>query len=352
LRFSKPNNLSCYHYSIMAFWKAVGAAGIASLSLSGCGGGDDDVTTTTTVPMPSNPTIADLVVATSDLGTLAAALTAADLVQTFNGSAKTKFTVFAPTNDAFAKVDKAVLDCLLQPLGIATLTEVLKNHVVAGAAMAKDLKTDTQLETLDMDKLNVTITDGKVMINDAMVIKADIMASNGVVHEVDGVLLPSNFMAPDCGTGTLAELVTSVATLSTLLAALTAADLVDTFSAKDGGPYTVFAPVDAAFAAVQPVVDCLLKPENKGDLTSVLTYHVLPTYVLAADIKNKATAVTLDDKETVVFKVSSTGKTVDVNGVKVSAPNNFANNGVAHIIDAVLVPSNLVNCTVAAVVEV
>merc|ERR1712166_1001839 len=100
-----------------------------------------DVTTTTTVPMPSNPTIADLVVATSDLGTLAAALTAADLVQTFNGSAKTKFTVFAPTNDAFAKVDKAVLDCLLQPLGIATLTEVLKNRVVAGAAMAKDLKT-------------------------------------------------------------------------------------------------------------------------------------------------------------------------------------------------------------------
>merc|ERR1712160_11307 len=119
---------------------------------------------------------------------------------------------------------------------------VLKNHAVAGAAMAKDLKTDTQLETLDMDKLNVTITDGKVVINDAMVIKADIMASNGVVHEVDGVLLPSNFMAPDCGTGTLADLVTGVPTLSTLLAALGAADLVATFSDKAGGPYTVLAP--------------------------------------------------------------------------------------------------------------
>merc|ERR1711957_742003 len=173
------------------------------------------------------------------------------------------------------------------------------NHVVSGSAKAASLKTDTQLDSLDKEKLNVTITDGRVMINDAMVIKADIMASNGVIHEVDGVLLPSNFMAPDCGTGTLAELVTSVATLSTLLAALGAADLVPTFSDKAGGPYTVFAPVDTAFAAVQSVVDCLLKPENKGDLTSVLTYHVLPTYVLAADIKNKATAVTLDDKETV-----------------------------------------------------
>merc|ERR1719469_189698 len=300
--------------------------------------------------MPSGSTIADLAVASKELSTLTAALVAADLVTTLNGT--DKFTVFAPTDDAFAKVDSAVLECLLQPLGIATLKEVLLNHVVSGSAKAASLKTDTQLDSLDKEKLNVTITDGKVMINDAMVIKADIMASNGVIHEVDGVLLPSNFMAPDCGTGTLAELVTSVATLSTLLAALGAADLVATFSDKAGGPYTVFAPTDTAFGAVQTVVDCLLKPENKGDSTSVLTYHVLPTYVLAADIKNKATAVTLDDKETVVFKVSSTGKTVDVNTAKVLAANNFANNGVAHIIDAVLLPTNLVNCTVAAVVEV
>merc|ERR1711957_567688 len=170
------------------------------------------------------------------------------------------------------------------------------NHVVSGSAKAASLKTDTQLDSLDKEKLNVTITDGKVMISDAMVIKADIMASNGVVHEVDGVLLPSDFMATDCGTGTLSELVTSVPTLSTLLAALGAADLVATFSDKAGGPYTVFAPTDTAFGAVQTVVDCLLKPENKGDLTSVLLYHVLPTYVLASDIKNKATAVTMDDK--------------------------------------------------------
>merc|ERR1712194_719771 len=158
-------------------------------------------------------------------------------------------------------------------------------------------------------------------------------------------------MAPDCGTGTL-ELFTSVATLSTLLAALGAADFLDTFADKPGGPYTVFAPVDTAFAAVQTVVDCLLKPENKGDLTSVLTYHVLPAYVLAADITNKQTAETLDDKETVEFSISSSGKTVKVNTARITAANNFANNGVAHLIDAVLVPSNLVNCTVSAVVEV
>jgi len=272
------------------------------------------------------------------------------LVTTLNGT--DKYTVFAPTDDAFAKVPSDVLACLLQPLGIATLTEVLLNHVVSGSAKAASLKTDEELDSLDKQKLKVTITDGTVMIDNATVIKADIMASNGVIHEVDGVLLPSNFMAPDCGTGTLAELVTSVATLSTLLAALGAADLVDTFSDKAGGPYTVFAPVDTAFAAVQPVVDCLLKPENKGDLTSVLTYHVLPTYFLAADITNKGTQETLDDKETVEFSISSSGKTVKVNTARITAANNFANNGVAHLIDAVLVPSNLVNCTVSAVVEV
>jgi len=338
----------------MAFWKIAGAAGIASLSLSGCGDSGDD--TTTTAPMPTEKSIAEVVVATEDLSTLAAALTAANLVDTFKDE-NAKFTVFAPTNDAFdalSAVSESLLTCLLKPTGVSMLTNVLKYHVVAEVKMAASLESGSELPTiLDNYSLNVTIDDGTVKINNATVVKADMNASNGVVHEIDEVLIPMPiFKAPDCGSGDLAALVTSVKTLSTLATALTAAELVPTFSCTDNdtdckGPFTVFAPTDDAFTKV-PNLNCYLQPENKGALTSLLEYHVLPSYVLAADIKNEDKQVTLDDNETLTFVLK--GETVEiVNGnrkAKVTNADNFANDGVAHIIDEVLLPSNA-NCTSA-----
>jgi len=311
------------------------AAGVMSLVLTGCGGNDDTTTTTTMAPEQES-TIADLAVATDDLSTLVVALGAAELVDTFNGTAE--FTVFAPTNKAFAAIDETVFACLQMPAGIPTLTKVLENHVVEGKAMSSDLKPGQELTTLDVPEMLTVKIDGKtVMINKATVETPDVEASNGVVHIIDQVLIPSNFVAPNCGSANIAETASGVDDLSTLVAALKAADLVDTFTGTD--LYTVFAPTNEAFTALGDIVTCLLLPENKEALTAILTYHVVSGYVLSTDITDGLEADTVDAPEKLTF---STTKGVMINGdVTVTKPDNYCTNGVVHIIDKVLVPPNL-----------
>jgi uncharacterized surface protein with fasciclin (FAS1) repeats len=130
----------------------------------------------------------DLVgVASESAKTLAAAVTAAGLVQTLQG--KGPFTVFAPTDAAFASIQKDV-DGLLKPENKATLTKVLTYHVVSGKTMAADLKDGQSLTTVEGGKLMVSVKNGKVMVGGANVTTADVAASNGVVHVIDKVLMP------------------------------------------------------------------------------------------------------------------------------------------------------------------
>lgn len=131
--------------------------------------------------------IAEVAMATADVSTLVAALQAAELVEVFKGT--DAFTVFAPTNAAFAAIQKDV-DKLLKPENKAKLQNVLKFHVVAGAAKAADLKDGQKLKTLQGEELTVSIKDGKVMINGAEVTMADVPASNGVIHVIGKVVLP------------------------------------------------------------------------------------------------------------------------------------------------------------------
>jgi uncharacterized surface protein with fasciclin (FAS1) repeats len=133
-------------------------------------------------------TIVDLAVGNEDLSTLVTAVTAADLVETLSGEGP--FTVFAPNNAAFEKVDKATLDALLAPEGKEDLTGVLTYHVVPSAAMAGDLTDGQELTTVNGAKLKVSIDGDTVKIGDATVIAADVKASNGVVHVIDTVLIP------------------------------------------------------------------------------------------------------------------------------------------------------------------
>jgi uncharacterized surface protein with fasciclin (FAS1) repeats len=128
--------------------------------------------------------IVDTAVSAGTFKTLATALQAAGLVDTLKG--KGPFTVFAPTDEAFAKIPKAQLDALLADK--AKLTSVLTYHVVPGAAMAKDVKAG-KLKTVQGGELTVT-TDGGVRINGAQVTKADVVADNGVIHVIDRVVLP------------------------------------------------------------------------------------------------------------------------------------------------------------------
>lgn len=125
----------------------------------------------------------------NDHTTLVAAVQAAGLAETLSGTGP--FTVFAPTNAAFAKVPKATLDNLMKPEMKADLAKILTYHVVPGALRAADLKDGQELTTVQGQKLKVTVKDGKVWVGGATVTIADVISSNGVTHVIDGVLMPN-----------------------------------------------------------------------------------------------------------------------------------------------------------------
>lgn len=132
--------------------------------------------------------IVDTAVAAGQFKTLAATLGAAGLVDTLKGAGP--FTVFAPTDEAFAKLPAGTLEELLKPGNKAKLTAILTYHVVDGNVMAADVVKLTEAKTLNGMKVKVKVNGNTVMINDATVTKADIVASNGVIHVIDSVLLP------------------------------------------------------------------------------------------------------------------------------------------------------------------
>ena len=132
--------------------------------------------------------IVDTAVEAGTFNTLAAALTAANLVDTLKGEGP--FTVFAPTDEAFAKLPEGTVEDLLKPENIDQLTAVLTYHVVPGEVMAADVVGLTEAPTVNGAMIPVAVMDGKVMLGDVEVTATDIAASNGVIHVIDGVLLP------------------------------------------------------------------------------------------------------------------------------------------------------------------
>ncbi|WP_083833717.1 fasciclin domain-containing protein [Belliella baltica] len=133
-------------------------------------------------------TVVDIAEGSPDHTTLVAAVSAAGLFETLSGDGP--FTVFAPTNAAFAALPEGTVDNLLKPEMKDQLTGVLTYHVVAGNVMSGDLSDGQVVTTLNGQELTVSIKDGKVMINGATVVAADLAGSNGVVHVIDSVLLP------------------------------------------------------------------------------------------------------------------------------------------------------------------
>merc|ERR1711865_369200 len=173
------------------------------------------------------------------LSTLVSAVVAADLATTLSGTGP--FTVFAPTNDAFAALPAATLESLMKPENKADLVDILTFHVVSGAAYSGDLKHGQKVATLQGGSVTVDTRSG-VKINNANVVTADVLASNGVAHVIDAVLLQ-----PEQPKLNIVELAESVGDLSTLVAAVVAGDLADTLSS---GSFTVFAPTNEAFSAL------------------------------------------------------------------------------------------------------
>jgi uncharacterized surface protein with fasciclin (FAS1) repeats len=132
-------------------------------------------------------TVVGIAAGNKDFSTLVAAVKAAGLVDTLSGTGP--FTVFAPTNDAFAKLPKGTVEDLLKPENKAKLTAVLTYHVVAGKVLAADVKTG-KVKTVQGGELDVKVSDGGVTVDGAKVVKTDILGTNGVIHVIDSVVLP------------------------------------------------------------------------------------------------------------------------------------------------------------------
>ena len=162
----------------------VAAAMAVALTLSACGGDSDTASETVETTAPG--TIVDVAVGAGNFTTLVAAVTAADLVETLSGEGP--FTVFAPTDEAFAALPAGLLDALLLPENKAILAQILTYHVVSGMVMAADV-TDGDVPTVEGSTVKLSTATG-VTVNGANVVAADVMASNGGIHAIDAVILP------------------------------------------------------------------------------------------------------------------------------------------------------------------
>jgi uncharacterized surface protein with fasciclin (FAS1) repeats len=279
----------------------------------------------------TDKTIVEIAQEDGNFTSLVAALTAAGLVDTLNGTGP--FTVFAPTDAAFAKLDPAVLNDLLTN-DTATLKQILLYHVVPGWVNSTDLSNGMKVETLQGENVTVKISGGDVFINDAKVVVADIQASNGVIHVIDTVLIPPKEPTPPAPEGnTIVDIAVANGNFTCLVKALTAAGLVDTLNGP--GPFTVFAPTDAAFAKLDPcVLEQLLKCDTEA-LTQILLYHVASGEVMSSDLSNCQQIQTLQGGE---VTVTIQCDTVCINDATVVIADIQASNGVIHVIDTVLIP--------------
>ena len=283
------------------------------------------------------PTIAATVIADAQFSLLKNALTKADLVTTFQGAGT--FTVFAPTNDAFAAVgvNQAFIDANTKE----TLAAVLKYHVLGTKVLAADIATanNTEVTTLN-GKAFVTKNTGGVSINGAKVTKADVAASNGVIHVIDRLILPPSL--------DIVATLQGNADYSLLVAAVVKADLVGIL--KGAGPFTVFAPTNAAFIALGADYATATAIQNldatkTAALRNILLYHVVAERAFSQNLKAGSQATAFPTKSVTIDLTSGvkiTGGTAANVAAVITSPvtrfNIVATNGVVHSIDKVLLP--------------
>jgi transforming growth factor-beta-induced protein len=258
---------------------------------------------------------------TLGLNTLATAVQAAGLTSTLEGPGP--FTLFAPTDAAFAALPPATLQFLLDPANQAVLADVLQYHVVAGnvsSATAAGLPSATAVQggTLLIDALG-----SDLYLNDARVVTADVSASNGVIHVIDTVLTPPTTVA-----STL-----QARGFSTLLTAINAAGLS---GALNGGMFTVFAPTEDAFAALPAgTLQDLLLPANQAQLVSVLQYHLVGGPQKASELLGAGERTSVEGPLH-FYGVGASGATV--NTTPITGFNIPCTDGIVHVVSEVLLP--------------
>jgi transforming growth factor-beta-induced protein len=304
---------------ITASFLAIGVATVATAQNA-----PTKVTTTATTAAASK-NIVETAVAAGSFKTLVAAVQAAGLAETLSGG---NFTVFAPTDEAFAKLPAGTLEMLLKPENKAKLASILTYHVVPGKVMAADVVKLKNAGTVQGQRVDISVNGGTVTVDGAKVVTTDIACSNGVIHVIDSVILPND--------KNIVEVAASNGSFNTLVAAVKAAGLVETLSGK--GPFTVLAPTDAAFAKLPAgTLENLLKPENKKQLVEILTYHVVPGVAAYSDQVVKMTEIPTVLGNTIKVTVKD-GK-VMLGNATVAIADVETSNGVIHAIDTVLLPA-------------
>ena len=274
----------------------------------------------------SNVDIVQTAVGAGQFTTLASLLQKAGLVDTLATGGP--FTVFAPTDAAFAKVPKATLDALAADP--AKLKAVLLYHVVPGRVTAADVVKLTSAKTAEGRSLAIKVSNGAVFVDAAQVTTPDVEASNGVIHVIDSVLIPQEAMpaAPK----TIVQTAVAAGSFKTLASLLKKAGLVAALQGK--GPFTVFAPTDAAFAKL-PKATLAALAKDKAKLRSVLLYHVVKGNVPAAKVVTLRSAKTLNGK---AVSIRVNGGKVSIAGARVTTADVKASNGVIHVVNKVLIP--------------
>jgi transforming growth factor-beta-induced protein len=244
--------------------------------------------------------------------TLASALTQAGLVDVLKGDGP--FTVFAPTDAAFAALPAGTLESLTPE----QLVDILTYHVIDGEVLAADVAAGP-VTMLNGDSALITIEGDSISIDGAPISDTDVIASNGVIHIIDAVMLPPTDIVD-----------TAISSgFSTLASALTSAGLVEALQGE--GPFTVFAPTDAAFAALPAGTLESLTPEQ---LVDILTYHVVDGQVLAADVA--AGPVTMLNGDSALITID--GDMIAIDGANIAATDIITTNGVIHVIESVMLP--------------
>lgn len=275
--------------------------------------------------------IVDVASGNEDFSILVSALQKAELVEALQ--AEGPFTVFAPTDQAFADLLAALEISAEDLLNHPQLSEVLLYHVVAGQVLSTDLSDGMMAPTLLGEEITVDLSDG-VKINSSNVITADLETTNGVIHVIDQVLVPQSFVLNPV-TDDIVDIALGNEDFSMLVSLLQQADLVTTLQGE--GPFTVFAPTNQAFEDLLAALDITAEElMAQPDLAKVLLYHLVSGKVMSTDLSDGMMAPTVNGNEI----------TVDLSdGVKINMSNVIladleATNGVVHVIDSVLVPSD------------
>ena len=253
---------------------------------------------------------------------LVAALIHANLVATLEGAGP--FTVFAPTDQAFTDAGINLND-FDTPEENQTLTDILLHHVISGSVPSADIKDGMMATMVNGDKVKFGVSSGAVTVGSAQVTTADVLASNGIIHVIDTVLMPPSDIPSTAQTTGIHN---------SLVAAVIQAELLTTLQGP--GPFTVFAPTDQAFTDAGIDLASLDTPEGKATLSDILLYHVVASDVPAKNVTDCMLADAANGQ-----KLSFTvGDTVMVNDANITLTDVISSNGLIHVIDKVLMPTD------------